>query len=193
MDLDWAVDELGEPVLLESVLYVRILGSSLGSEVDAMADVPPVSTAVALHCGWVYESQDSTPYVCQLDGTGSFQATTFQWEQLGGAPVVLRNAATAKPDFDAPQWDGSTELSEAEALLRFRLTINAGEADESSDVCEITVRIPGDSNGDGAVNGFDVALLRLSDPAADFDGNGIVNANDVATLRKNAARRRSTE
>lgn len=46
--------------------------------------------------------------------------------------------------------------------------------------------VPGDINGDGAVDGGDLALLLgawgTSDPAADLDGNGTVSASDLTVL-----------
>ena len=104
--------------------------------------------------------------------------------------VVLRNPDTLTPDFDAPQWDGSTELTKSQARLRFRLTVNGGA---DSDECEVYIRVPGDANGDDAVNAFDVARVRTVHPEADFNGDGGVNAFDVAILRLNSGRRRTVE
>ena len=137
-----------------------------------------------------YESLVGSPYVCPLNGTDSAGATTYSWAQTGGTTVTLRNASTATPDFDAPQWDGSTELTTAEASLGFRLTINQGKTGEDSDECEVYIRIPGDATGDDDVNAFDLAKLRQLDPAADFNGDGPVNAFDLAILRQNSGRRR---
>jgi len=151
--------------------------------------IPKISVAVA-DAGpdsFGFESGDGYNYVVHLDGTGSLGATQYLWEQISGAPVALRNADTATPDFDAPKWDGSTELTQEEATLIFRLTVDSGKTDET----QVHVRIPGDANGDNAVNAFDVAKLRLLSPFADFNGDNIVDAFDLATLRNNAGRARS--
>ena len=137
-----------------------------------------------------YESRAGAPYVCHLDGTNSYNAGSYWWQQTAGAAVTLRNASTATPDFDAPGWDGSTELTPEQATLRFRLTINQATRYEDSDECEIYIRIPGDGNGDDVVNAFDLAKLRQLDPEVDFNADGLVNAFDLAILRQNAGRRR---
>ena len=123
-----------------------------------------------------------------LDGTGSCGAVSYLWSQLSGTPVALNNAAMAQADFVAPSWDGVTELTTAEATLLFELSINGGV---SADTCTIYIRIPGDGNGDNAVNAFDVAIVRQVRPEADFNCDGRVNAFDVAILRHNGGRRRT--
>jgi len=162
-----------------------------GSDLDIGADeyMPP-GTADAGPDSYGYESRGTEAYVAALDGSAS-TAYTYQWQQLGGIPVTLRNADTATPDFDAPQWDGSTELTIAEATLLMQLTVNEGSSSPSSDDTQLYVRIPGDSNGDDLVNAFDIALLRNLDPSADYTGDGVVNAFDLAVLRINAGRRRT--
>ena len=143
-----------------------------------------------------YESRGATQkYICHLDGTGSVGALTYSWEQVadGGMPVTLRNAGTETPDFDAPMWDGSTELTRTEARLHFQLTINTGEAGEDSDEVEVYIRVPGDATGDDLVNAFDLAKLRQFDPSANFNGDVSVNAFDLAILRQNAGRVRTEE
>ena len=140
-----------------------------------------------------FESRGAAAYVCHLDGTGSTGASTYFWGQTAGLPVVLRGADTAAPDFDAPQWDGSTELSRTEASLVFSLTVNQGEPNESVDECGVYVRIPGDANGDDLVNAFDVALVRMVAPGSDFNGDETINAFDVVILRQNAGRRRTVD
>ena len=140
-----------------------------------------------------YEGRGAATYICGLDGTGSTGVSTRLWEQIAGVTVILRNAETLTPDFDAPQWDGSIELTKTEACLRFRLTINAGEADEDADECEVDIRIPGDATGDDTVNAFDLAKLRQADPTANFNGDEFVNAFDLAILRQNSGRARTVE
>ena len=144
--------------------------------------------AVAQCPAYGYESRGTSFYVVHLDGTGSVGATSYAWSQTGGISVALRNDDTATPDFDAPQWDGSTELTVAEATLGFELSINAGA---STDTCEIYIRVPGDANGDNVVNAFDLAKLRQTDPSANFNGDLVVNAFDLAILRQSSGRSRA--
>ena len=140
-----------------------------------------------------FESRGASSYVVLLDGSASFGATSYLWEQTGGMAVTLRNAGTATPDFDAPQWDGSTELTRTQARLQFRLTINAGEATEASDEVEVYIRIPGDATDDDVINAFDLAKVRQSAPEANFNGDSTVNAFDLAILRQNAGRQRTVD
>ena len=132
-------------------------------------------------------------YVCQLNATHSVDAETFLWLQAGGIPVVLDNPSSPTPIFDAPMWDGSTELTKTEAALQFNLTVNQSLPEEHSDEIVVYIRIPGDANGDDLVNAFDVAKMRQVSPDADFNGDGRVNAFDVSILRLNAGRRRTVE
>ena len=163
-----------------------------GSDFDMGAD-EYVAEAYAGDDAYGYESRGTQTYQCQLNSAGSRGVSTYLWEQLSGIPVVLDNPASPSPTFSAPQWDGSTELTKTQATLTFRLTINQGEVTEYTDEVAVYIRIPGDANGDDAVNAFDVALLRLSDPSADFNGDGFTNATDISILRQNTSRRRTVD
>lgn len=59
-------------------------------------------------------------------------------------------------------------------------------AKEARSMCNVCTA-PGDLNGDGAVNGSDLATLLASwgAPAADLDGDGTVNGSDLAMLLAN--------
>ena len=141
-----------------------------------------------------YESRSSVSYRIQLDGSASLAASSYSWEQIAGQMVTLSDAESPEPTFDAPQWDGSTELTKTQARLSFQLTINPGNMlGERTDEVTVYIRIPGDANGDNLVNAFDLAKLRQIAPAADFDGNGRVDAFDVSIFRLNAGRRRTVE
>ena len=150
----------------------------------------PPATANAGEDIFGYESRDAGAYVCQLDGSASVNASTYAWEQTAGVAVALDDPASVVPSFDAPQWDGTTELLLADAALAFRLTVNQGQTNEDTDEVACYVRIPGDANGDDVVNAFDLALLRQLDAGADFNGDGGVNAFDLAILRVSSGRRR---
>jgi len=58
----------------------------------------------------------------QLDGTASFDVDgdtlAYSWSQILGTPVMLQDANTATPSFDAPKWPDH---------LVFELTVNDGE------------------------------------------------------------------
>ena len=169
------------------------IGNDLDHAITMLFETEGSAVADAGDDFYGYESRGGLAYIVTLDGTASEGATTFLWEQIAGITVTLRNADTDSPDFDAPQWDGSTELTKTEARLRFRLTINQGEADEASDEVEVYIRIPGDATGDDVVNAFDLAKLRQGDPAANFNGDLTVNAFDLAILRQSSGRVRTVE
>ena len=171
-------DAGGSPAVVNGTVY-SIGAGGLYAIDQALADAGADS--------YGYESRGATKYICHLDGTGSVGATSYAWTQVSGAPVVLRNAGTATPDSDAPQWDGSTELTVAGATLEFQLSINGGA---STDATQVYIRIPGDATGDNVVNAFDLARLRQQVPEADFTGDAVVNAFDLAVLRQNAGRSR---
>ena len=161
-----------------------------GAHVDVGADeftagTPPVADAQCAAYG--YESETS-PYNMQLDGTGSTNCTTYAWTQLSGEAVTINNAGSALADFDAPMWDGSTELLIADCTLEFQLSVDGGA---DTDTCSTYIRLPGDATGDNIINAFDIAKVRVVDPSADFNGDMVVNAFDLAILRRNAARRRT--
>jgi hypothetical protein len=147
---------------------------------DEVAGEEP-AVAVADCASYAYEGNN-----VDLDGTASTGATTYSWTQLAGKAVVINNASAALANFDAPAWDGSTELTIAEASLQFQLEVDGG----STDTCDCYVRIPGDANGDNRVNAFDIARLRTLHPEADFNDDGAVNAFDLAILRNNSSRAR---
>ena len=142
---------------------------------------------------YVYESVAAQSHVVHLDGSASRKASAHSWEQVGGIAVALAGAGTTTPEFVAPQKADGQELTRSEALLRFRLTINSGAFSQKSDEVEVYIRVPGDANGDDAVNAFDLALLRQLDPAADFNDDSGVNAFDLAVLRQNSGRRRTVD
>ena len=165
-----------------------------GSDFDMGADeYVAVAVADAGDDFFGYESLSTSGYICELDATRSSGALTYLWEQVTGISVELFDAQTETPEFYAPQWDGSTEFSKSQARLRFRLTINHGEANEDTDEVEVYIRIPGDATGDDIINAFDLARFRQLDPYADFNGDGRVNAFDVSILRLNSGRRRTVE
>ena len=155
---------------------------------DAGADEFAVSsTAVAVCPAYTYEGNSTvsgTGAALEVDGSGS-TAATFLWSQPGGLDVSVAGAVTANVAFTAPAWDGSTELTITQASLSFQLDVDGGA---DTDTCDCFVRLPGDANGDGTVNAFDVAAVRTLQDAADFNGDGAVNAFDISILRINATR-----
>ena len=152
------------------------------SQSDQFIGNAPVITAVADCPEYTYEGNNVL-----LDGANSVGASTYQWTQLAGTTVTINDAALAVANFDAPEWDGSTELTAAEASLEFELSVDGGA---SADTCACYVRIPGDATGDDIVNAFDLAKVRQQDPAANFNGDYVINAFDLAILRQASGRKR---
>ena len=172
-------------------LYLSVILVVLSGAAYA-ADDPPKLDPVVANAGpdfFAYESRGTAAYVVQLDGRASTGVVSAVWTQLAGAPVTIipLNDPATLCKFDAPQWDGSEEMTIEEISLVFELSINGGA---SIDTVAVSVRIPGDTNGDDMVNAFDVAKLRQLHPSADFNGDGIVNAFDLAILRGNTSRYR---
>ena len=139
-------------------------------------------TADAQCAAYAYEGND-----LDLDGTGSTGASTYAWTQTGGAVGgAIADPTAALTSVPTPEWDGSTELTVAEASLEFTLAVDGGD----TDTCDCYVRIPGDANGDDTINAFDIARVRTLHAEADFNDDGSVNAFDLAILRQNAGRSR---
>jgi len=61
-----------------------------------------------------------------LDGSGTTNATAWQWTQTGGAPVTLTGATTAKATFQLPFADTTKPVAPDNAPLTFRLTATNG-------------------------------------------------------------------
>ena len=88
----------------------------------------------------VYEG---TKYVT-LKGTAKdpdHDVLRYSWEQTGGVSVVLNDANTAKPTFNAPDVDG-------DKVLAFKLTVSDGKGGEGIDNVKIRIRdrLPAISN-----------------------------------------------
>ena len=79
-----------------------------------------------------------------LKGTGKdpdHDALRYSWEQTGGDSVVLNDANTPKPTFNAPDVDG-------DKVLAFKLTVADGKGGQGIDNVKIRIRdrLPAISN-----------------------------------------------
>jgi hypothetical protein len=86
-----------------------------------------------------------------------------------------------------------------EPTMNYTITANAtillGETNTQNNVYRIIARVkgPGDVNGDGVVNGLDLAILAANwlqtvppaNPQADVNGDGVVNGLDLGILAAN--------
>ncbi len=61
-------------------------------------------------------------------------ALTYAWEQIGGPPVALENADTARPGFISPNLAAA-----ADAELRFRLTVTDAYGATATDQIRVTI------------------------------------------------------
>lgn len=70
-----------------------------------------------------------------LDGSGSRgQDLTYSWRMRGGTSVSLRNSASERPSFVAPELDGASTVS-----LTFELTVTDAQERTATDTVRITV------------------------------------------------------
>jgi len=137
----------------------------------AVANQAPVADAGSNQT--VYEAAGVT-----LDGTSSGDAdgsiASYQWQQTGGASVVLSNAATARASFTAPIVGLGGET------LTFRLTVTDDAGDSSVDSVAVSVLKSAATDVDGD-NVPDVLDLFPNDAGewADNDGDGIGDNADL--------------
>ena len=100
--------------------------------VDAAAAVQAVSSGAPLANAGNAQTVDLGANVT-LDGSSSSDdgvIVSYQWQQVGGIPVVLNNADQATAGFTAPLPAG---------LLQFSLTVTDDEGLSSTDVVNVTV------------------------------------------------------
>jgi len=100
--------------------------------VDAAAAVQAVSSGAPLANAGNAQTVDPGANVT-LDGSSSSDngvIVSYQWQQVGGIPVVLNNADQATAGFTAPLPAG---------LLQFSLTVTDDEGLSSTDVVNVTV------------------------------------------------------
>lgn len=113
---------------------------------------------------------------------GVLEATIDLGDLFGDTPedVYLAVAHFATADGGSLEW------------LLGELSANGSiEADEYVRLV-LEASLPGDFNGDGAVNAADYTLWRDGDASADADGSGVVDAADYAVWRDNFGRTASS-
>jgi hypothetical protein len=104
-----------------------------------------------------------------LNGTGSSDPDgdpiTYSWTQIAGQIVILSGADSPAPSFTAPDVDSAGET------LTFQLTVDDGNAGNSTDTVDIIVN-------DVSVN---------QPPVADAGSDQVVNEGDAVTLNGTAS------
>ncbi|MCA1818635.1 MAG: PKD domain-containing protein, partial [Halobacteriales archaeon] len=105
-----------------------------------------------------------------LHGSAQPAAASFEWRQVGGPPVALRNGTTATPSFVAPQLVGDEPIH-----LAFSLRVTDGALMSGWDTVVVEVRSgnhapvaiarAGDQSGPGSIVALDGS--RSSDPDGD--------------------------
>jgi len=94
-----------------------------------------------------------------LDGIGSFDpdpgdTLSFQWEQIdAGTPVILSDPTAPQPTFTAP------EITGADRVLEFRLTVTDNDGQTASDEVSVTVG-PSDAQAPTADAGADQTVTE---------------------------------
>lgn len=109
------------------------------------------------------EGEDVSVLGTVSDADGSI--SSVGWRQIGGTPVTLRNADTARLQFQVP-------TLQADATATFELTVMDDDGASDSDQLEI-----------GLLANFDLAGDVFAAPGVDSDGD--VNDPDTALLRNN--------
>ncbi|MFO0875027.1 MAG: peptidoglycan DD-metalloendopeptidase family protein, partial [Phycisphaerales bacterium] len=105
----------------------------------------------------------------------------YVWKVAG---VTVRDVVSAGQSDAIPR-----NTAPPGATLTCTITPNDGKVDGASATASVVIAgaLPGDLNGDGAVNGADLGLLlgswgACAGCAADIDGNGAVNGGDLGLL-----------
>ncbi len=150
---------------------VTVVASSAGAPVD----IAPFPAALAIYGSWtdaaagpVIEASGSQADTSVVPANGA----TFT-DQPMDIPTVLPAGGTAHLLMSGAIADTNVDSTVGATLIAL------GEGTD----------VPGDTDGDGDVDGGDLAYLLgawgLNDPAADFDGSGTVDAADLAALLGN--------
>lgn len=150
---------------------VTVVASSAGAPVD----IAPFPAVLAINGSW---TETATGPV--IEGSGSQADSTIVpangatiTDQPMDIPTVLPAGGTAHLLMSGVIADTTVDSTVGATLIAH------GESAE----------VPGDTDGDGDVDGGDLAYLLgawgLNDPAADFDGSGVVDAQDLAALLGN--------
>ena len=145
-----------------------VSGSVIGTVVVV---VPPTISTVSPTSGSTLGNTAIT-----ITGTNLTGATTVT---VGGVPatnVVVVNSTSVTANTPA-----GTAGVKAVAI-----TTPGGTASLATGFTYVAPAIPGDVNGDGVVNGMDLAILLgawgTSVPAADLNHDGVINGSDLAIL-----------
>ena len=106
--------------------------------------------------------------IVRLDGRGSFgagsRALSYAWRQTAGTPqVVLRDADTATPSFDAPN-------VAADVVLTFRMTVTDADGVVQAVVIE-TITVRGDNDAPTANAGTHLTVGEGGSVALDGSGS----------------------
>jgi len=126
----------------------------------------------------------------------SFNVTTyflnsFSWYEMGTQTVTnLLAGENTTLSFNwtlAGLTEGKNYTVKANATLLYGVDSNLGDNEKVDG--QVTVRMWGDVNGDGAINILDLKLVKLAysgsidELFADLDGNGVVNILDLKKMK----------
>ncbi|MES1213311.1 MAG: dockerin type I domain-containing protein [Singulisphaera sp.] len=141
-----------------------------------------------------------TPTPSGPSGTVTSTTPTFQWSSVPGATsysLTLTDTTTQQTVFSnlsvaATSYLPTTPLTSGHSYQwQVQASDNNGPLAQASNSIAFSVRaaLVGDVNGDGIVNGQDLALLAAnwlsSGPVGDLNGDGIVNNQDAALVTSN--------
>lgn len=120
-----------------------------------------------------------------------YGAMVFVTATIGGESMTLLRAITPGDSFESSsEYSAHFGLSDATTIDEIRVEWPNGMVTTHTNVpvnqtISISSSLPGDLNGDGVVNGADLAELLAqwnTSGAADLTGDGVVNGTDLASL-----------
>ena len=162
----------------------------------SITNVTSSDTWAYAYPGWIVEINVTVKNKGRAGATETFNVTAKYDNNVIGAQTVidLANGATETLTFS---WNITDVQPHSNYTIRAEATILPDEADIDDNIFvdgEVFVKIPGDANGDGAINIFDAAGVSAHwypgppvgplgyDARADFNKDGAVNVLDAAIV-----------
>jgi parallel beta-helix repeat protein len=198
-EYDWASTN-GLSALQSDSIKVTELGSIVANYITRVHDV--AVTNVAFNRAWVYQGFSCNINVTVLDKGDFSQNVTValyynrtSLETIGTQSIILLTGENGTISFvwdtEGVPYDNNYTLTAVATILPADYT----PADNKLSAGPITVRILGDINGDGKVDGRDITIAARAfgtrpgnprwNPDADINGDGRVDGRDITMIARN--------